>query len=316
MTLALGLSLAACGNTTTARGDGPLVLATTPIWADVTSQVTCSRLEVDSVVPAGVDPHDFELDVRDADRVGSADVLIANGLGLEENLSSAIERARDSGVEVVEVGPALDPLQRGADNSDPHSDHPDQDDREREHDGAHDHGDHDPHVWMDPSRVATAASLISEQLRASEAVSLSDDELTECTEAYIAELQELEAELDKTFSALDETTMRLVTDHEALGYLEDRFDVEVIGTVIPSTSSLGETNPRDVEDLAKTMRSAGVTRVIGKVADPSALESTLSRAVGAPVSVERLDIETLGAPGGPSSYVELMQLTGAVVSGR
>ena len=76
-------------------------MATTTIWADVTSHVACGE-HVDSIVPAGADPHSFEPSLRDRERLTGAGVVIANGAGLEESLTDLVDTAAGDGVPVVD----------------------------------------------------------------------------------------------------------------------------------------------------------------------------------------------------------------------
>ena len=55
--------------------------------------------------------------------------------------------------------------------------------------------------------------------------------------------------------------IELVTDHDAFAYFADRYDLEVVGTVIPSFDSSAEVSAGDLDDLAATIRRTG-TRAI------------------------------------------------------
>ena len=114
--------------------------------------------------------------------------------------------------------------------------------------------------------------------------------------------------MDATLAAVPADRRKLVTNHEALGYFADRFDFEVIGAIIPSTSSLGETNPRDLEELAVTVRDAGVPAVFGETTQPAEVADQLAELVGGDVAVVELYTETLGEPGsGADTYLTMMR---------
>ena len=215
--------------------------------------------------------------MQDADRLQGAGLVVANGLGLEEGLEDALQQAGSDGVAVLEVGPEVDPLSAAP--------------------GEGDGGDVDPHVWMDPDRMATAAGLIADRLTEVDGLPVTDAEIQDCAAAYQQELAELSAGMDATLAAVPADRRKLVTNHEALGYFADRFDFEVIGAIIPSTSSLGETNPRDLEELAVTVRDAGVPAVFGETTQPAEVADQLAELVGGDVAVVELYTETLGEPG-------------------
>ncbi len=284
----------ACGDDSTSAADPAVgatagVVATTSIWADITSRVGCGEVPVTLLVPAGADAHEFEPSPRDADRLREAALIVANGLGLEGRSADAIDAAAGDGVVVVEVGPQLRPIEA--------------------EDGT------DPHVWMDPERVADAVPVIAEGLRSVEGLPVDDARIEKCADAYVEELRELSADLAVQFEPLAPNERKLVTNHEALGYLADRFGFEVIGAVIPSTSSLGEPNVRDTDELAATMEEQDVTRIYGEVTGSDELTAALAERVGSGVQVVELFTESLGDAGsGASTYVDMMRTNGDLIA--
>jgi zinc/manganese transport system substrate-binding protein len=161
---------------------------------------------------------------------------------------------------------------------------------------------------MDPDRVAAAVPLVVTALGQLDGLPLSAEDLQRCADDYVAELTALAEEMDEQLGALPEQRRRLVTNHEALGYLEDRFDVEVIGTVIPSTSSLGEASVRDLSELAEEMQAQGVTRVYGEVTGSDDVAAALAERVGGDVQIVALFTESLGdQQSGATSYLDMMR---------
>jgi zinc/manganese transport system substrate-binding protein len=300
--VAVCLAATACGGSDVGGRDaGPVdgtaaVLATTPILADVTARALCGRVEVPSIVPRGADAHDFEPSVREADRIRTARLVVANGLGLEELLESTLEQAQADGVTVTELGPVMDPLPAGGDAG---SDHDDDE---------HGHGSEDPHVWMDPDRMATGVRSLGGQLAAVDGLPVAAEEIRACADAYAAELEALGREMDDILAVVPPPARALVTNHESLGYFADRFGFRVVGTVVPSTSSLAEANPRALEQLARTMQAEGVDAIFAEVTDPPSLAAGLADRVGGEVQVIELSTETLGPPGSDTgTYVDMMR---------
>lgn len=105
--------------------DRPKVIATTSILGDVVSNIARNAIDLQVMIPRGVDPHDFSPSAQQVASISSADLIIANGLGLEEGLIDVLEQARSEGIAVLELGPELDPLPA-------------------------DDGGFDPHFWQDP----------------------------------------------------------------------------------------------------------------------------------------------------------------------
>ncbi|MFN7147919.1 MAG: metal ABC transporter solute-binding protein, Zn/Mn family [Microthrixaceae bacterium] len=320
MALSVGVAvvamLGACSeDTDVASGAGdasaPTVIATTSIWADVTSQVGCGEVQVDTLIPVGTDAHEFEPTVQEADALLGASLVVANGLGLEEGLTDTLDAAAQDGVTVVEVGPELDPIAGGDDHAEEEAGH-------SEEEAGHDHADSDdPHVWMDPERVAMAVPIIAEALEQVDGLSVDAEQIQGCADDYVTELTELSDEMASTLGALEGTQRHLVTNHEALGYLADRFDLEVIGAVIPSTSTLGESNVRDLDELAQVMQDEGVTRIFGEVTGSDQVAAALADKVGADVEVVALYTESVGDAGsGAETYLDMMGVNAGLIAGQ
>ena len=136
-------------------GTGIEVVATTTVWGDVAGQVVAcaGNGSVATLMPVGVDPHDFTASSKGVAAVAGADLVIANGLGLEEGLADSLAAVAQEGVPVLELAPLLDPIPFGA--GDGHAE-----DEGHAEDAAAGHDGDDPHVWLDASRVARAATLI------------------------------------------------------------------------------------------------------------------------------------------------------------
>ena len=285
--------------------DAAPVMATTTIWADITEQVACGELEVPSLVPAGVDAHSYEPSVRDADRLRNAELVIANGLGLEGHLEDGLADAAADGVKVHEVGASLvDHLgeEARAATAGQHGD-----------DG-HDHDGKDPHLWMDPLLVAEAVPGIAEALRQVDGLGISVEDLDRCAAEYADQLRQVTSELEAKFATVPAPRRRIVTDHEALGHFAERFDLQVVGALVPSFDSLAEANPRDLDELEETMREEGVEVVVVEHGSSAALADSLAGRLGGEAQVVELHTESLGADSGPQSYLELLRTDARLIA--
>jgi ABC-type Zn uptake system ZnuABC Zn-binding protein ZnuA len=311
----VALLLAACGSDEPssssgtllpAASDAAIVVATTSIWADVTAHVACDGLaDVRTIIPPGGDPHSFEPSLRDRETMDNADLIVANGLALEESLEDTIDAVESGGVPVLRVGDGLDPIPTAAasHDADHEGDSPDDgghdeaaDDSAHDDDASHDdhdHGDEDPHVWWDPTRIAAAVPLIADALVEA---GLDRERVAVCADQYADDLTQLDDELATIVATLPVDERTLVTNHDSLGYFADRYDFEVLGTVIPSSSSLAATSPAELDALAADIEATGVSAIFADTQNSSDDAEALADRIG-DVEVVSMLTDTLDEPG-------------------
>lgn len=278
----------------------PSVVATTGIWADVVSNVGCDgSVSVTTLISAGGDPHTYEPSLRDRETMDAADLVVANGLGLEERLEDTLEAVAAEGVHVFEVAEHIDTIEfefsdghgheedmhdeedgHDHDEEDGHDDHDDdmhdeEDGHEDEHDHAHS-GD-DPHVWFDLQRVAGVLGELADELIHAGADA---DTINRCLDAYREALEDADAEAAEILDAVPADRRILITNHDAFGYFADRYGFEVVGTVIPSLSTTAETNPALLEELAEVIEHEGVPAVFSETTHSDVDIQALATAAG------------------------------------
>jgi zinc/manganese transport system substrate-binding protein len=288
----LAMLLMGCG-TSPADDDAdlPLVVATTSIWGDVTRQIVGDEARVEVLIPIGADAHDYEPTQQQVAMLLEADLVIANGLGLEEGLLDILESAAADGANIFEVAPELDPIEFGRDHEDAGHDHEDAgDDHEA---GDHDHGDLDPHVWFDPIRVGSGAGLIAERLTEV----APEVDWSERAQNYVVSLQQLDQEIEDILGVVPEESRRIVTNHDALGYFADRYHFEVIGVVIPGGSTLADPSSAQLARLVDAMREGGVSTIFTETSQPRRLAEAVAAEVGEDVAVVELYTESLDESG-------------------
>jgi len=278
--------------------DAPSVVVTTTVLGSVVGEILTCALGDDSsmsvLMPIGADPHDFQASSAQVALMASADLVVANGLGLEEGVVDAIENVEADGVSVLEIAALVDPLPFGEEHEEVHSE-------EESHDD-HGHGEFDPHFWFDMERMALAAELIGAELAVN-----GDESFASCGESVAGEIRATDVLVADTLSSVQEANRVLVTDHDALGYLAERYDFDVVGVVIPGGSTLGDANSSDLADLVATIQNEGVRAIFGNTAGSPALLETLAAEVGGDVQVVELFVGSLGGPGsGAESYAEMM----------
>lgn len=285
------VTIGACGGSGgTAEGTGrATVMATTPLLGDLVTRVGGDRVRVEVLIPRGADPHDFEPSAAQAARLRDATLVVANGLGLEERLGATLESAASDGTRVVELGPQLDPLQS------PDTDEP------------------DPHVWLDPDRMARAAALVADELARTTGLDRSGFETNAA--AYAADARAAAVEAAAILDSVPVPQRLLVTNHDALEYFADRFGFRVVGTIIPGGSTLAEPSAADLRDLVASIRANGVTAIFSESTSSSKLADTLARELGTRIRIVELSTDTLGAPGSDTAtYPGLITTTARLIA--
>ena len=282
-------------DTSGAAGDAVSVVATTTFWGDITSQVLrcASAGSAATLIPVGADPHDYSPSSQDIVTMVSADLVITNGLGLEEGLTQSLASAAQDGARILELGPQLDPQPLGA----PPGEEPD---------AADTHSGDDPHVWLDVARAARAAAIIGAELTEV----TGSPTFADCGVTVRDDLTQLDQDVAATLARVEPEKRILVTDHDALEYFAAAYGYEVAGTVVPGGSTLAEPSSAELAALAATVQAAGVPAIFANVANPQALVDALAAEAG-DVEVVELYIGSLGPAGSGADTYQTMMTTNA-----
>src|SRR5690606_37328543 len=111
------------------------------------------------------------------------------------------------------------------------------------------------------------------------------------------DLESLHREIAEELAAVPADRRKLVTNHDALGYFADRYEFEVVGTVIPGGSTMAEPSASDLAELADLLRREGIAAVFADTASSTRLAETLAAEVGEKVEGHPLYTGSLGPEG-------------------
>ncbi len=284
--LCTSVTLTACG-AGTSTSTTPTVVATTTQIADMTRNIVGNHMRVVQLLQANADAHSFEPTVSELSAVADARVVIANGAGLDPWIAKVMSTADSkASLTLASAGVRL----RSASGSD------------------------DPHIWMDPRRAEQMVATIRDTVTAADPANAAA--YRSAATAYTAELRTLDAELAAAVATVPAGKRRIVTDHDALGYLADRYGIRVIGTAIPSQSVGAEPNAKDLAALASAARAGGVRVVFAQAAVNPAVARALADEAGVTVG-RTLYVDSLGPNGsGAATYLDMMRSNiGALVDG-
>jgi len=245
--LLLGLGLfSGCGGS---GGDnGRTVVAAFYPLAWVAEETAGDDISVVNLTPPGVEPHDLELSPSDVERVRDAEVVLYLGRGFMPALEDAV--AGDDGAVDLLAGPGL--LE-----SDAHGH------GQEEHDDGH---ELDPHVWLDPARLAVVARTIAEALGKPDGAA-----------DVVARLELLDQELQVGLAKCERR--QIVTSHAAFGYLADAYGLEQIA--LAGLSPEAEPSPRALGALVDEVKAEGATTVFFETLVSPRLAETVAREAGA-----------------------------------
>ncbi|HCR71527.1 MAG TPA: adhesin [Anaerolineae bacterium] len=285
------LILTSCGSAPQADSNSLTVLASTSFLADIAQNVAGNRVQVDSLLPVGADPHAYQPVPSDIAKLSESDLLILNGLEYEHFIESLLENAGGERI-VVEVTEGLTPHE-----DDEHAD-------EAESGEGHEHEAGDPHMWLDPNLVITYVENIRDGL-----IQVDPDgkEIYEQNaQVYINQLQELDAWIVEQVNQIPAERKLLVTNHEALNYFAERYGFEVVGTVLPSASTNAQSSAQQMAQLIDDINAIDVPAIfLSDVENATLAEQIASETDVKIVNNLYLESLTVGEPAG--TYLDMMR---------
>ena len=294
---ATALALSACSSTASS-GDGSSKDGSLTVMASfyplkyLAEKVGGEHVSVTSLTPDGAEPHDLELSPKMVDSLSSADAVIYLA-GFQSAVDEAIEQQAPK--TVIDVSSAAKLVEAGTDANHPSEDEEDATDEaqsgeteahDHDHEGA-DHADHDhhhdmsadPHFWLDPTRMANAATLVGDKL--AEADSAHADTYKANAKALAEDLNALSDTLVTKTSTCKVKTF--VTAHTAFGYLADRTGLTQVG--ISGLDPESSPSPARLAEIAQIAKEQGVTTIFTEALIDPKVAQTLADDLGITTAV-------------------------------
>jgi zinc transport system substrate-binding protein len=254
----------------------PLVVATIyPLW-ELSRQVAGDRAEVVSLVPPGVEPHDWEPAPRDVAAVERAAVLVHTGTSLDAWSAKLLGDPKSRKTVVVDASRGISALTLGATT--------------------------DPHMWLDPVNARAQVQAIAAGLEQADPAGRAT--YAENAKAFTARLEGL----DQAFAAglRDCARHEIVTSHAAFGYLARRYGLTQVPVM--GLTPGAEPSPADLAAIVRTARRLKVTHIFFEPLLSPRLAETLGREIGAtPLPLDPIEGVTREEAAAGVGYVELMQ---------
>ncbi len=295
----MGLSLAAggCQPVGSPESGGPAgpaagrvrAVCTTTIVADMVRQVGGERVDVQTLMGPGVDPHRYIAGIADLRQLQAADIIFTNGLHLEGKMADLLARSRQRVVALAEAVPPQQLLPA-------------------EEDGTV----YDPHIWFDVRLWAATAPAVAEALAQADPDGAAD--YRQRAETYRRQLDELDAAIRQELQQVPPGRRVLITAHDAFRYFGRAYGFEVVGLQGVSTAS--ELGTRQRDRLAELIVRRQIPAVFTETSVPSeglaAVLEDVRRKGGPPVRLiggeEALYSDALGPPDSPAgTYVGMVR---------
>ena len=243
------------------------IIVTNSVLASIVQQVVGDHARVESVIPDGKDPHEYQPSAGDIAKIANAKVVVANGFGYEPTLKNAIASARADRATVFDVEWELPGL-----------------------------ANNDPHWFTDPLMAATVASKLAPVLEKALGVSL-DDSFAAALADFQATAEEGKKKIETTSSVLP-GPCAFGSEHIFLSPFSARFgchDTSVLhaGSRVPDA----ESSAADIEAFVDSIKRNGVRVLLEDASEPSRVLAQVARQSG--TKVVSVNVHSMG---GESTY--------------
>ena len=261
-------------------------VASFSILGDLVRQVGGERVAVEVLVGPGSDAHVYSPKPAQAKQVGQAQLVLSNGMGFDGWMARLLKSAGFKGRHVV-ASAGIKPLKGAAD----------------EHGHGHAHAAADPHVWQDVARVQAYVKNIAQGLCAADVAGC--DSYRSNAAAYGQQLDALDQEIRRAWSAIPAQQRLVISSHDAFGYYASAYGVRFLAPQGVSTDS--EASAQGVARLVRQIRQEKASALfVESIADPRLIEQ-IARETGLKASSEGLYSDSLAPQGEAASYLGMMR---------
>jgi manganese/iron transport system substrate-binding protein len=279
--------LSACAAPAGGQSGKMQVVATTTIVGDVVGNIGGNAIQLDVLLPPGSDPHSFDPTPQDVAKIARANLIFANGAGLETFLDPLLKNA-DSRAQVIYVSDGIQ-LIRFQSNLPGEESGP---------------GGGDPHTWFDPQNVKDWVQNIEKALSAQDPGNAQTYAAN--AQRYTQQLDELDRWIQTQVGQIPPDQRKLVTDHEAFTYFAARYGFQQVGAIVPGYSTLAQPSAQELAALEDAIQKLGVKAIfVGETVNPN-LAQRVAQDTG--VKLVYLYTGALSDSSGPAStYLDFMR---------
>ncbi|MGH8003032.1 MAG: metal ABC transporter substrate-binding protein [Brasilonema sp.] len=233
-----------------------------------TKAVTGNVADVEILVPPGTEVHEYQSTPKDVKAIATANVLVKNGLGLEEFLDNTIKNAQNPKLSVTDASKNIQPLNEISPVEKTSKKEKEPGTKSAEHD--HEHAEGNPHVWLDPVLAKQQVSNIRDGLIAADSANKATYEANAA--AYIKQLDNLNSEFQQTLQKTPSCTF--ITFHDAFPYLAKRYNIKQVAVVEIPEDQLA---PADVQNAVNAVKKYKVKALFSEPGVDNKLLTSLSK---------------------------------------
>lgn len=238
---------------------------------DFTKKVGGDKVEVTNLVPAGTEPHDWEISTSDMVNLEKADMLIYNGAGIENWTDKVIDSVENQDIVYVKSTQGLDLHKVSKEH--------DHEDGEDEHDHDHDHGMYDPHTWLSIRNAKKEMENIKNALVKYDPENAQYYE--ENYNKYAEKFDELDKKYSDTLGPIKDKT--IIVAHEAFGYLCSDYDIKQEG--IEGLTPDSEPDPARMSEIIKFAKENNVKTIFFEELVSPKVAKTIAKEINAKTEV-------------------------------
>lgn len=258
------------------------------------------KVELQTIIPTGAEPHDFEPKAADIAGLSKAKVFIYNGLGMESWAEEAVGAAQNDDLDVIiasEGANVIENTEEDEHEEDGHEEdgHDEDAHEEDEHDeDGHNHGQYDPHTWLSIKEAEVAVQNIADGFSAAD--EKNKDFYQANATSYIKQLEDVYNEYHNKFTELD--NKYFVTGHAAFHYFCRDFGLEQ--NSVENIFAEGEPSPQQLAELIEFCKEKNIKTIFAEEMASPKVSETLANEVGAEVQT----IYTMESPEDELTYLE------------
>lgn len=276
------------------------VAASFDAMQELTKIVGGDKVYIHTIIPPGIEAHDFEPKAGDLSFLTQAKAIVYNGLGMEPWLNDALRAVKRENLQAICASNGIEPLELTGGHHHHHHGHEHSHDADCDDSCCDEHEEHegnvDPHAWLSLESAKVMVKNIAEGL--SQADPANAAVYRGNAEAFIAEADKLLGKYRSDFAALKHR--HFVTGHAAFGYLCRDFGLEQ--NSVEDVFSAGEPSAKQLAKLTDYCNQHGIKTVFSEATASPQVSETLAKEVGASVQT----IYTIETAEGGLSYMERM----------